>query len=185
LACYKLPLVACLRAINIRFGLTHGAIVKPSGRTFGLRYNSSHAFNDPNMPIAVYVHGGGWSGGSAYGTLGGGSEIAPGSCPSMATLVCDSANREIRHVLDQLHACNRESGKPIYPHKIDLFDTTPCSSDGEPSRCASAGAAWKRDLQFLGLLLVSTSLFKTQNTDMLCSSLRNELPFTPEGSDEK
>jgi acetyl esterase/lipase len=68
--------------------MSYDATINSSVRTFGLWYDSSHAINDPTMPIAVFIHGGGWTGGSAYSELGKPSPITPGGCTDTTTAAC-------------------------------------------------------------------------------------------------
>ena len=78
---------------NAVLGMSYDATISSSVRTFGLWYDSSHAINDPTMPIAVFIHGGGWAGGSAYSELGKPGPITPGVCTDTATAACDLASK--------------------------------------------------------------------------------------------
>jgi acetyl esterase/lipase len=78
--------------INIVLGMTYDSEIRSDVRTFGLWYDSSHSSTDPNLPIAVYIHGGGWSGGSAYPPLGQPGTLTSGVCNDTNTVVCYLAN---------------------------------------------------------------------------------------------
>ena len=78
---------------NTVLGMSYDTAISSSVRTFGLWYDSSHAINDPTMPIAVYIHGGGWVGGSGFSALGKPGPITPGVCTDTSTAACDLASK--------------------------------------------------------------------------------------------
>jgi len=75
--------------IKVVVGSSYDSI-NPRVRTYGLWYGSTHPFNDPTMPIAVYIHGGEWAGGSAFSKIGVYNPISPGTCqgPMTNTAIC-------------------------------------------------------------------------------------------------
>jgi acetyl esterase/lipase len=78
--------------ITIVFGSSYDSI-NSGVRTYGLWYESSHAINDPTMPIAVYIHGGAWARGSGFGKIGVDDAMVPGTCDGTMTntVICSLA----------------------------------------------------------------------------------------------
>lgn len=83
--------VSQINPINIVLDLSYDS-VNPTTRTFGLWYESSHGISDPTMPIVVFIHGGEWAGGAAFGQLGRKGAFVSGACPDVSNVVCYLAN---------------------------------------------------------------------------------------------
>ena len=72
---------------------TYDSFIRPGTRVFRVYFDSSHRINDPTMPIVVFIHGGGWAGGSYGSPLGQPGTLAPGICTNNSTALCDLASR--------------------------------------------------------------------------------------------
>jgi acetyl esterase/lipase len=80
--------LATAQSINVVVGESYDS-VNSGVRTYGLWYSSAHPINDSTLPIAVFIHGGTWSGGTAYGL----ADFAPSSCSfaNANTVLCGLA----------------------------------------------------------------------------------------------
>ena len=73
--------------ITVKDGLVYDSQINSSIRKFRLYYKTAAGSTNPNLPIAVFIHGGGWMTGGR-----GQAQITPITCGDTSTVACYLAN---------------------------------------------------------------------------------------------